>query len=151
MSRYILLLMAGFLFICGHARAQYSYLDNINCGGNKSTCFQSGSGANGDVSCSCTAHCLPKGCPSKSVSASRRFVWGDTVLPFEKPCTLAITATATGGTMIPPNPTINGYTAVFAQVTATEVLVGNLGTYKDIDDCFQGIIENDRSTFSLLC
>jgi hypothetical protein len=121
------------------ARAQVSVLGNIDCGGGKSTCLQFSEGRAGSVSCSCSAACLAKKCPNKTVSAFRSATWSGCILP--------ITGQTTGGTMPTTNPTV--VSAVFARLSLAGPFIGSPFFSKTIDDCFNGVVLDEPSIRTL--
>ncbi len=153
MSKRVLwmsLILAALSASWAHAQSKpYSYLGNINCGGGQATCYKSLGGRSGQVGCTCRATCLPDRCPQKTVYASKIEVWGASV-PGSLACTIPLSVTATGGTMVPPNPTYFAVSAVWAQINVVELGI-NVGTSREIDDCYQGIVEDDPDFYSVLC
>lgn len=123
------------------AAQTYSLLQNISCGfGTSTSCQNSDYGFSGAISCACTALCVVEYCPQPSVSASKTSVWGVYANSF--PCVTRLTGTATAGqtaTYLFPT----RLSALYALNVITGYFVGGPRTSQEINDCFQGIMQND--------
>ena len=115
--------------------AQYSVLNNINCGGSQSTCNQASIGTfSGGARCTCTASCSSVYCVQGDVAATATVTWG--IYAQMPPCSAPVTASATGGTQIGPNsPYVS---SVFANATA--VTIYSTVRIQFVDDCYAGLI-----------